>query len=336
MDILPNRTDPEQYTDRILPAEEPDVRKPTINLAIGPSCPVRCEDCYNLFGDTASRGGLVSGDEVLDFAAEAAAEGIGRAILSGGDPLSHPDITQVTSGLHDKDGLGWFTRLDTVGTAFLDAEGEAGPRIIFKGRGFMPHHQPAAFAGHVSRIHIPLDGASQKTASAFRKGRPHSFEEAFVIADKIALAGIPMGIHTVANKANVDTFPQMYRLIADKTTASQWRIFEFDPNGPNPSGHPERLALEPGQFEAMTKGMDEHIVAGNGLKVMFGKLGTAEERARGIYFMVNDAGKAYMRRPGQLDVEQLGHISDDRRVVMDGIRTYVDYFHQFKGGYVIK
>jgi MoaA/NifB/PqqE/SkfB family radical SAM enzyme len=338
MQLLAPGPNTDSYSGLILPEEELDIRKPTLNLAIGPWCPVRCEDCYNLFGDTAKNGGLITGDEVLDFAAAAGEAGVGRAIISGGDPLSHPDILKVSAGLHDQDGLGWFTRLDAVGTSFLDPDEAAGPgpRIIFKGKGFMPLHNPADFTDHVSRIHIPLDGASQRTAQAFRKGRPNSFEEAFIIADKISAAAIPLGIHSVANQVNIGEFPEMYQLIANRTAATEWRVFQFDPTGPNPSGHSERLALGPGQFEAMTASMDEHIVASRGLRVMFGKLGTAEERARGIYFMVNDGGFAYMRRPGQLEVEQLGHITRDRNLVMGGVRTYVEYYNGFKGGYTTK
>ncbi len=33
------------------------VRHPRLNLAIGPNCPVRCEGCYNNFGESFSNGG---------------------------------------------------------------------------------------------------------------------------------------------------------------------------------------------------------------------------------------------------------------------------------------
>ena len=46
-------------------------KEPTINFAVGPSCPVRCEGCYNHFGETSKLGGLVSADEIIDFADDA-------------------------------------------------------------------------------------------------------------------------------------------------------------------------------------------------------------------------------------------------------------------------
>jgi len=45
-------------------------RGPRLNLAIGPNCPVRCEGCYNSFGNTASEGGIITASEVIDFATE--------------------------------------------------------------------------------------------------------------------------------------------------------------------------------------------------------------------------------------------------------------------------
>lgn len=103
------------------------LKGPTINLAIGPACPVRCEGCYTHFGNTSSLGGLVTADEVIDFAGSAQAEGVSQATLSGGDPLFHPEIVAIARGLRE---LGLKVKLDTVGTAFL------GPaRVVFKGRG---------------------------------------------------------------------------------------------------------------------------------------------------------------------------------------------------------
>lgn len=62
----------------------PIPKEPTINLAVGPSCPVRCEGCYNHFGDTARIGGLVTAEQVIDFATDARDEGVTQATLSGG------------------------------------------------------------------------------------------------------------------------------------------------------------------------------------------------------------------------------------------------------------
>jgi hypothetical protein len=57
-----------------------------VNFAIGPSCFVKCVGCYNHFGGTANRGGLVSAEEVLDFAEAGKPMGLTETTLSGGDP----------------------------------------------------------------------------------------------------------------------------------------------------------------------------------------------------------------------------------------------------------
>ena len=73
----------------------PVPKEPTINFAIGPSCPVRCEGRYNHFGDTAREGGLVSADEVVDFASAARGEGVTQTTVPGGDPIFHPEIVPI-------------------------------------------------------------------------------------------------------------------------------------------------------------------------------------------------------------------------------------------------
>jgi hypothetical protein len=100
---------------------------PTINLAIGPMCPVRCEGCYTHFGNTSRLGGLITAHEVVAFARLAQAEGVSQATLSGGDPLFHPEIVAIIRGLKE---VGLTVKIDTVGTALL-----APARVVFKGHG---------------------------------------------------------------------------------------------------------------------------------------------------------------------------------------------------------
>lgn len=152
----------------------PVSKEPTINFAIGPNCPVRCEGCYNHFGNTFQQGGLVTAEGVVDFAAAAQAEGVTQATLSGGDPLFHPEIVPITQGLK---GLGLKVKLDTVGTALL---GDA--QMVFKGRGTVGKVDIADIAPHVDFVDVPLDGAQQDTVANFRRGRPNLLNETVTVA----------------------------------------------------------------------------------------------------------------------------------------------------------
>ena len=80
---------------------ETPIRGPRLNLAIGPNCPVRCEGCYNNFGNSYSSGGLITSEEIIDFASDVRERDIDGVTLSGGDPLFHPEIVNIVTGLHE-------------------------------------------------------------------------------------------------------------------------------------------------------------------------------------------------------------------------------------------
>jgi MoaA/NifB/PqqE/SkfB family radical SAM enzyme len=291
-----------------------DIRMPTINLAIGPSCPVRCEGCHNYFGDTFRNDNLISADEVLDFAESAQAVGVNRAVVSGGDPLTHPEIEKICTGLHDV--LKYFGRIDTGGTSFLDQEAN----VIFKGRGLLPRHNIEDLAPHVSRLHVPLDGVSQDTVSQFRTGRPNLFNETLEVVDKLRGADVEFGINTVANEANINDLPAMYEIIK-QMGATEWRIFEYEADGPNPSSRCDTLVLEDGKFEDITK---DFLLKKGPLKVVVAPLAVRRRRCA-EYLMINDAGIAYRRRSEQIPTV-LGHIVCNRSRVIGGLREYIENF----------
>jgi len=287
-------------------------RFPSINFAIGAVCPVRCEGCYNLFADTSTQGGLVTPGEIIDFAQEAHELGIRRTVISGGDPLSRPDILEICTGLGK---IMSYTRLDTVGTSFLGA-GIKVP-ILFKGRGIMPMYEPELFKGAVSLINIPFDGATQDSALKFRKGRSKSLEEAIEIARRIVHAEIPLGINTVVSAANIDELPVMHDIVK-ALGACQWRLFQFDPAGPNPAMHRSRLTIHASRFD---QAADERKAAGGDPEVFAGSL-----NKRGTYCMVNDGGILYRRSGGQERLDTAGHITTNRAVVIEKLKRHVALF----------
>lgn len=285
---------------------------PRVNFAIGPYCPVRCEGCYNFFADTEREGGLVSAAEVVDFAGAISELGIKRAIISGGDPLSHPEIEEIFTGLSE---VMDHRRADTVGTSLLDPETKI--PILYKGRGFMPHYKAEQFKGIVSLMNIPMDGANQRTAEQFRRGRSNSLREAVEIAGKIKEADIPLGINTVVNRANVEELPEMHRIVRE-LGACQWRLFQFDPAGPNPAKHRDKLTLDADVFDSAT---DALRAEGGEVQIFAGGL-----NRRGTYCMVNDGGILYKRNGGQEELDVVGHITIDREMVMRSLAQHVAMF----------
>lgn len=189
--------------------------------------------------ETAQLGGLVSAEQVIEFATDARDEGVTQATLSGGDPLFHPEIVPILSGLKD---LGMKIKLDTVGTAFLDDT-----PIVYKGRGTAAKVDVTEIAPHVDFVNIPLDGARQETVAHFRRGRANLLAETRAVAGLLRNAGVDFGFNTVANGRNLDELPAM-RDIVEEEGAVEWQIFEYDPEGPNPTNKKSSLQLAPGQF----------------------------------------------------------------------------------------
>lgn len=298
---------------QILPVEDaappapytPD-KDPTIIFSVGPNCPVRCEGCYNHFGNTAKIGGLVTANEIVDFANAAKDKGLVQSTVAGGDPLFHPEIVPILRGFK---GLGLTVKLDTVGTSFL---GDS--QIVFKGRGTSPKVSVEDIAPYVDYVNVPLDGASQETVGTFRKGRPDLFNEARTIARLLRTAGVPFGYNTVANTSNIDELAAI-RDIAEEDGAAEWQVFEYDPKGPNPTSQRDKLKLAPGQFAVGIQGIES---TPGGLKV---DLKDLQDRT-GAYFLIEDSGHAW--KPSGAGLRYvIGHVTRDRERVIAAWQRHI-------------
>lgn len=248
----------------------------------------------------------MTADEVIGFATDAVDEGVTQATVSGGDPLFHPEIVPALSGLRD---LGLRVKLDTVGTAFL----EAAP-IVYKGRGTAEKVDVTDVAPHVDFVNIPLDGATQNTITNFRRGRANLLNETRAIAALLRSAGVTFGFNTVANARNVHEL-EAIRDIAEEEQAAEWQVFEYDSDGPNPSSKKPALRLGQGQFEAATRNL---VSTSGNLKVVCKSLDTRS----GAYFLIDDSGLAW--KPAGEGLRQImGHITTDRDQVIAALRRHI-------------
>jgi MoaA/NifB/PqqE/SkfB family radical SAM enzyme len=174
-------------------------------------------------------------------------------------------------------------------------------------------------APHVDYVNIPLDGASQETVGQFRRGRANLFEETRTIAGLLRDAGVAFGYNTVANTSNIHELKKV-RDIAMQDGATEWQVFEYDSDGPNPSNKKEKLRLPGGAFKEATTDLD----AGNELlKITCKDL----EKRNGIYFLVDDGGNAW-KPAGEGLKHSLGHVTMDRVGVLAALRHHVDQFRK--------
>lgn len=285
---------------------------PRLNLAIGPNCPVRCEGCYNQFGDTSAVGGLVSAEEIIDFASDVRERDIDGVTLSGGDPLFHPEIVDIIHGLKS---IGYRVKLDTVGTALLDDA-----RIIYKGRGSKPQVDVREIKDALESVTLPLDGVNQETVASFRRGRNNLFDETQAIARLLKDAGVLFGFNTVISTANIDQANDI-GMLACNLGAYEWHVFEYDSSGPNPSVHKTELSVTYEQFRAATIHLSQLAIEGMrlDLRTRNSRIGT------GAYFFVNDAGDAWAPS-GHINPTRYGNITRNRAQVLDSYDKYLASF----------
>lgn len=333
-----------------------------INLAIGPSCFVSCQGCYNLFGQTDRRGGLVSADDVLTFAETARDLGVGQVTVSGGDPLTHPQILTILQGLRD---LGLFIKLDTVGTALLrDSE------KVFYGSGRVAQLDAASLAPLVDMIGFPLDGSDARTQARFRKARKRpsnatdepfpieglqitpredhelnrtdrGYSSAEVAVDTPRLVrmmkslGVSVCVNTVVHAQNASDIPALAAAIA-ALQPDLWQLFEFQSAGVLAVRNADKFNLAASRRPALTPireredaliPLPQHsfdaVVAQARAVAPHVTIQPKSARARSkIYFMVNDAGIAWI--PSQNDSpKRIGHITHDRDAVLDSLRSHL-------------
>lgn len=279
------------------------LKTPTINLAIGPNCPVRCEGCYNHFGNTHEKENtLVKPYEVSDFIdniVEATQDKI-KITVSGGDPLHHPEITSILRDLRSKPVE--EIKLDTVGSAFL-----AAPRIIFKGRGIATRIQPQTITPFVDSISLPLDGATQDSIESFRKGRRNLLRETYMLSEILKDLDMDFGFNTVVHSSNISEMQQIHDLARD-LGAKTWQAFEYDPKGPNPSRSKDELTLRPSEFDQAVKSL---IVSTTEMEVACKSL----QRRQGAYFLIDDSGFAWQPN-GNSSRKTIGHITNDKEKVI--------------------
>jgi MoaA/NifB/PqqE/SkfB family radical SAM enzyme len=281
----------------------------SLNLAIGPSCFVRCLGCYNHFGNTYRKGGLVGAAELLDFVASAMQTGIDQVTFSGGDPLTHPELLPILKGIF---ACGLTIKVDTVGTALLaDA-----PKVFF-GEGIAPKVRIRDIAPYVHTLGFPVDGASETTCEHFRTGRSRLLEEVLKAVVAAKKEKIRVTINTVATRENIGELSEMLVLISG-TGADEWQIFEFQPSGPLGSRNGHHFILEPGVFDDAVAGIKAQTTS-SGLRIV----SKSRAQREGTYFMVDDAGLAWLPSSSGINRIVVGHIKRDRAAVLERLRAYV-------------
>jgi Fe-coproporphyrin III synthase len=155
-------------------------------------CNLTCKHCYSISADKDFPGEL-STKEVFHVMDDLKAFGVPVLILSGGEPLLHPDIFAIAQRAK---AMGFYLSLSSNGTLINEANIEAIVKVGF------------------DYVGISLDG-TPATHDQFRRCQG-AFEKALQGVRWCQLYGIKVGIRFTLTQDNVDELPQMWQLIEDE------------------------------------------------------------------------------------------------------------------------
>ncbi|WP_440954349.1 heme b synthase [Methanosarcina sp. Mfa9] len=170
-------------------------------------CNLSCVHCRGSSTSEVPAGELTT-EEAKHFIDEVAEFGKPILILSGGEPLTRPDVFEIARYGTDS---GFRVVLATNGTLLT-------PEIVDK----------LKEAG-VQRVSISLDGANAKTHDEFR-GVPGAFDRALAGIAILREGGLPFQINTTVSKRNLEEVPDTYEL-AKELGAAAYHVFFLVPTG---------------------------------------------------------------------------------------------------------
>src|SRR5262245_51213869 len=175
-----------------------------LNLSIGHACFVRCRGCYNVFGSRPA--------SLAQFEATAEAfirYGVRAVTLSGGDPLSIPDILGFVRGLRSN-GIGSI-KIDTVGTVLWPLQ----------------EVDLGALTGAIDVLGLPLDGWNEESVSWFRRGRPALFAETTDLLEMLEARRhrCDVYINTVVHAGNLHAVDKVFDVVRRFRCVRRWNVF---------------------------------------------------------------------------------------------------------------
>lgn len=152
--------------------------------------------------------GELTTDEAKHFIDEVAGLGKPILILSGGEPLTRPDVLEIAR----------------YGT-------DAGLRVVLATNGTLltPELVEKLKDAGVQRLSISVDGANAETHDNFR-GMPGAFERTLAGIEVLRKTGFPFQINTTISKRNLEEIPKTFEL-AKELGAVAYHVFFLVPTG---------------------------------------------------------------------------------------------------------
>lgn len=199
-----------------------------------PLCNLSCKMCYvrKSMDHVRSHGGLKDGDWWLALARDAASHGLLYPLLTGGEPLLHPDFRKIFAGMLE---LGLQVSINTNGTLIDRNMAE-----------FFSEHRP-------TRINLTLYGASEET---YRRlcGDSSAFARVRSAVALLKEFGIPLKFNTSITPENAADLPAMIAYARELDCPIQVATYMFPPLRRDSSlvGQNDRLSPEEAALARVT------------------------------------------------------------------------------------
>ncbi len=251
-------------------------RPERINFAVARRCGVACRGCYSFFGkaDPAPA-------PFLRSARVFAGAGIHTATLSGGDPLTLPDLHDWLLGLR---AAGMHTiKLDTVGLGLLDSSNRAGLT-------------PATLLAAVDQLAIPLDGWSNASAMLFRRGQADLHEQTLALLATLDARAAPrqLTVNTVVHAGNAGGLHRIAQAIEPLKNLLEWNLFQYTPTDQAKAGANADFALDARAYDDacddLARRLGAPVLQGSGARINRRSI----EGRLGHYLLVNSDGLAWL------------------------------------------
>lgn len=168
-------------------------------------CALSCEWCYVSFGSAPAKKNVV--ESIVD---RVSALGFRVLTLGGGDPFQYSFISSIAERAKN---CGIYVHVDTHAKSLRETSKN---RLML--------------INSVDLVGLPLDGGSASIHDAMR-GAPGHFN---LIVDRVRWLreiGVKFKINTIVSRANIESLPEMARVIAEMCPA-RWSIYQYMPLGP--------------------------------------------------------------------------------------------------------
>lgn len=185
-------------------------RAPVISsFELLPVCNLNCKMCYvrKTMADVRQGGGLKDGKWWLELARDAAECGLLYPLLTGGEPLLHPDFREILTGMLD---MGLQVTINSNGT-LIDRDWAA----------FLGEHRP-------TRINITLYGASEESYQNLC-GNGDAFRAVRRAVELLKECDVPVKFNTSITPENVHDLEAIVNYAKEQQRPLQVATYMFPP-----------------------------------------------------------------------------------------------------------